>query len=35
MITNYVRCPREIKYGIATVKEKFNKKKTISPTNWT
>ena len=30
MITNNAICPREIKYGIATVKEKFNKNRTIS-----
>jgi hypothetical protein len=35
MITNYARCPREIKYRIAIVKDSFNKKKTISPANWT
>jgi hypothetical protein len=35
MVTSYARCPREIKYGIAMVKEKLNKKKRISPANLT
>jgi hypothetical protein len=34
MATNYARCPREIKYRIAMVKKRFNKKKKVSPANW-
>jgi hypothetical protein len=35
MITNGARCPREIKYRNAIAKATCNRKKTLSPANWT
>jgi hypothetical protein len=35
MITNDARCAREIKSRIAMAKAAFNKKKNLSPANWT
>jgi hypothetical protein len=35
VITNDARCTRDIKSRIAIAKAAFNKKKILSPTNWT